>query len=135
VAGRGGRDGDETRDRPRDDDRSVAYWERAPAEAVPPTDLARTDRPGEPPVVARLIVEIRSDGRHTIARGALEDAATGRGVAVEAAGRSPLQLALSLARALVTLPVFGRAAARALLRSPSRPGPNPGDDDPSSRGH
>jgi len=28
----------------------------------------------ELPVVARLVVEIRSDGRHTIARGAAEDA-------------------------------------------------------------
>lgn len=74
----------------------------------------------DPPVVARLVVEIRSDGRLTIARGALEDASTGRGVAIEASGRSPLQLALSLARSLVTLPAFGRSAARALLTGPKR---------------
>jgi hypothetical protein len=72
-------------------------------------------RDSEPPIVARLVVEIRSDGRTTIARGAMEDAGSGRGVAIEASGRSPLQLALSLARSLVTLPVFGRKA-RALLR-------------------
>ncbi len=73
------------------------------------------DKADDPPVVARLVVEIRSDGRRTIARGAMEDV-TGHGVAIEASGRTPLQLALSLARTMVTLPAFGRAAARALLR-------------------
>ncbi len=96
-----------------------------------PVDIERAR--GEPPVVARLVVEIRSDGSRTIARGAMEDAATGRGVAIEASGRSPLQLALSLARSLVTLPAFGRSA-RALLRgrSPGATGEGrsrpPGDD-------
>lgn len=80
-----------------------------------PSGPTEVTRPDEPPVVARIVVEIRSDGRHTIARGAMEDASTGRGVAIEASGRSPLQLALSLARSLVTLPAFGRSAARALL--------------------
>jgi hypothetical protein len=84
-------------------------------DALAPSRPAEVDRPGEPPVVARLIVEIRSDGRRTIARGAMEDPATGRAVAIEATGRSPFQLALSLARSLVTLPAFGRTAARALL--------------------
>jgi hypothetical protein len=80
-------------------------------------DAEIVERPNasEPPIVARLVVEIRSDGRTTIARGAMEDAGSGRGVAIEASGKSPLQLALSLARSLVTLPVFGRKA-RALLR-------------------
>ena len=73
------------------------------------------EKADDPPVVARLVVEIRSDGRRTIARGAMEDV-TGHGVAIEASGRTPLQLALSLARTMVTLPAFGRAAARALLR-------------------
>lgn len=97
-----------------------------------PPDRAEIERADEPPVVARLVVEIRSDGRHTIARGAMEDAASGQGVAIEASGRSPLQLALSLARALVTLPAFGRTAARALLRSPRR-SPPPEDDGSSGR--
>lgn len=83
--------------------------------AIEPARPVQVERPGEPPVVARIVVEIRSDGSRTIARGAMEDAATGRGVAIEAAGRTPLQLALSLARSLVTLPAFGRGAARALL--------------------
>jgi hypothetical protein len=94
---------------------------RGRAPLVPP-DKAEVVPSDEPPVVARLVVEIRSDGRHTIARGAMEDASTGRGVAIEASGRSPLQLALSLARALVTLPAFGREAARALLRTSRRGG-------------
>jgi hypothetical protein len=70
----------------------------------------------EPPVVARLIVEIRSDGSRTIARGAMEDVATGQRTAVEARGDSPLQLALALARSLTQLPRLGaRSAIRGLL--------------------
>jgi len=114
-----------------------------PVELADPDEIAR-ERPGEPPVVARLVVEIRSDGRMTIARGAMEDSATGRGVAIEASGRTPLQLAFSLARALVTLPAFGRAAARALLRGSPRAeseggggdrsgGPEPGGAGPRGR--
>ena len=72
-----------------------------------------TKAPGElqeePPVVARLVVEIRSDGSRTIARGALEDAQHGEKVAIEAHGDSPLQLAIALARSLTQLP-------RAMLR-------------------
>ena len=60
----------------------------------------------EPPVVARTIVEIRSDGSRTIARGALEDVATGQRVAIEAKGGTPFQLALSLVRSLAQLPRF-----------------------------
>jgi hypothetical protein len=70
----------------------------------------------EPPVVARLIVEIRSDGSRTIARGAMEDVATGQRTAIEARGDSPLQLALALARSLTQLPRLGaRSAIRGLL--------------------
>jgi hypothetical protein len=60
----------------------------------------------EPPVVARMIVEIRSDGSRTIARGALEDVATGQRAAIEAKGGTPFQLALSLVRSLGQLPRF-----------------------------
>ncbi len=67
-----------------------------------------TQAPGElqeePPIVARLVVEIRSDGSRTIARGALEDAHNGEKVALEARGDSPLQLAIALARSLTQLP-------------------------------
>jgi len=66
----------------------------------------------EPPVVARLIVEIRSDGSRTIARGAIEDVVTGQRTAIEARGTSPLSLALSLAKTMTMLPRF---AVRGLL--------------------
>jgi hypothetical protein len=74
-------------------------------------------REDEPPVVARLVVEIRSDGSRTIARGALEDTTRGDRVAVEARGDSPWQLALALARALTAGPRLARSATRGLLRS------------------
>lgn len=67
-----------------------------------------------PPVVARLVVEIRSDGRRTIARGALEDVTADQRVAIEARGTTPLSLATSLARSIFSLP----ALTRKLLRRP-----------------
>lgn len=67
-------------------------------------------------MVARLVVEIRSDGRRTIARGAMEDVDSGQRVAVEARGTTPLALAMSLARAMFSAPALGRTAVRALLR-------------------
>ena len=73
------------------------------------------ERPGEPPIVARLVIEIRSDGSHTIARGAMEDALSGQKVAVEASGTTPLALALSLAKSIVATPVLARQAFRALV--------------------
>jgi hypothetical protein len=75
------------------------------------------------PVVARLVVEIRSDGRRTIARGALQDALAGETVAVEAKGGTPLQLALSLARSMLRVPALARAAGRALLTTRRRGSP------------
>jgi len=72
-------------------------------------------------VVARLVVEVRSDGTRTIARGALEDVTTGQRTTVEARGESPFALALSLSRALVRLPLFAGQVARSLLGG--RPGP------------
>lgn len=94
-----------TRDADRDSD--------APAELVktPAGELA-----AEPPVVARLVVEIRSDGSRTIARGAVEDVATGQRTTLEARGDSPIQLAIALARTLTQLPRIGaRSAVRGLL--------------------
>jgi|GEM_PF-1857950 len=62
------------------------------------------------PVVARMVIEIRSDGTRTVARGAVEDVRTGDQTAVVARGGSPLALAAdltrSLARTLVSLPGF-----------------------------
>jgi hypothetical protein len=74
-----------------------------------------TEPADEPPVVARMVVEIRSDGRRTIARGALEDAELGQRLAIKAEGATPLELALALGKALWQAPSFARSAARALL--------------------
>lgn len=67
------------------------------------------------PVVARLMVEIRSDGSRTVARGAMEDMMSGEKVAIEARGSTPMSLALGLAKSMMRGRVFARTAARALL--------------------
>lgn len=74
----------------------------------------------EPPVVARLVVEIRSDGSRTIARGALEDLQSGERVQVHAEGGSPLQLAAQLAKAIFSTPSIARRAVRKLLGPPRK---------------
>jgi hypothetical protein len=76
------------------------------------TDLASAD---EPPVVARLVVEIRSDGNRTVARGALEDAQLGERTSLEVKSGTPFQLVLSLVNALFHLPAFASSVAQALL--------------------
>ncbi len=68
--------------------------------------VALTKASDELPVVARLVVEVRSDGSRTIARGALE--AEGRAVQLEARGGTPAQLARSLSRALLAAPMLLR---------------------------
>jgi hypothetical protein len=80
------------------------------------TEKAVVPDPGELPVVARLMVEIRSDGSYTVARGAMEDMASGQKVAVEATGSNPLALALSLAKSIAGTPFLARQAFRALMR-------------------
>ncbi len=82
-----------------------------------PAGAEVAEPPAEPPVVARLIVEIRSDGSRTIARGAVEDVEAGQRTAVKVEGTTPLALALSLAKALFLMPALARDAARALLQS------------------
>lgn len=67
-----------------------------------------------PPVVARMVVEIRSDGTRTIARGAVEDVATGQRVSVQANALTPAQLSASLARALLRTPGLLSAALPSL---------------------
>jgi hypothetical protein len=84
---------------------------------VPPGDPTKA---AEPPVVARLVVEIRSDGTRTIARGALQDAGLGHEVAVQAEGTTPLALALDLVKSMVKAPFLARSFARALLRPKRR---------------
>jgi hypothetical protein len=59
------------------------------------------------------MVEIRSDGSRTIARGALNDLRTGESAQVHAEGRTPGDLMMSLAGSLLSLPAtFGQAIFR-----------------------
>jgi hypothetical protein len=76
------------------------------------------------PIVARMVVEIRSDGTRTIARGAIEDRLQNHQVGVEASADSPLELARALAKLLVSAPLSGML--RGKLPSPD-PGPDRGD--------
>jgi hypothetical protein len=75
----------------------------------------------EPPVVARLVIEIRSDGTRTVARGLAEDVARGERIQVEAEGNSPLQLALSLLRSLKDVPALARSFSRGFLPGRKKP--------------
>lgn len=80
----------------------------------------------EPPVVAQLMVEIRSDGSRTIARGALNDLRTGESAQVHAEGRTPGDLMLSLAGSLLSLPAslgqaFFRRSHAPELKQDSKP--------------
>ena len=89
-------------------------------EAMTPRATTEVEPTADPdadlPVVARMVIEIRSDGRRTIARGAVEDRASGQRVAIEARGDSPMALAAALARSLFRLPALGaRRAVRGLL--------------------
>jgi hypothetical protein len=78
----------------------------------------------EPPVVARIVVEVRTDGSSTIARGMLRDFISSETHAIEARGSTPAALAVSLATKLLELPAFGRA-----LRSTLKPLVPPAPDD------
>jgi hypothetical protein len=85
---------------------------RGKIEKLPRSEVeARKD----PPVVARLVLEIRSDGTRTVARGMAEDVARGERVVVDAAGATPLQLVFSLLRSLADVPALGRSFAGGLL--------------------
>lgn len=99
----------------------------APHDDEPQRDLVATPgakgaiaKDDEPPVVARMVIEIRSDGTRTIARGAAEDALTGEKVAIEVAGSTPLQLALSLIKTMATVPALARSAVKALRATPKK---------------
>jgi hypothetical protein len=100
--------------------RDTRLHQEAAAAADPPLP-ARVAPPGLPvvqpelPLVARLMVELRSDGTHTVARGAVEDTTTGERTALEVRGTTPLSLMIALARTLPQLPGLARRAARALL--------------------
>lgn len=84
---------------------------------LPPANVPLAD---EPPVVARLVVEIRSDGHRTVARGSLEEAELGKRTSIQVEGATPSQLLLSLVSALFHLPAFAGSVAHALLAGRSQ---------------
>jgi len=86
----------------------------ASPDGAPRTELTEAD--AELPVVARIVVEVRSNGTRTLARGAMEDAASQTRVAIEAAGGTPWELALALARSIATAPWLPRGVALTSLR-------------------
>jgi hypothetical protein len=90
------------------------------------TNDAIEEKGPEPPVVARLMVEIRSDGTRTIARGGLEDVVNGERVAIQAEGSTPTQLAGALAKSLLSMPILAAQAVRAMKRGEGSP-PDDGD--------
>jgi hypothetical protein len=65
-----------------------------------------------PPVVARMVVEIRSDGTRTIARGALEDLQSGERISLEANATTPLALARELTKTLLKTPALASNMAK-----------------------
>ncbi len=67
--------------------------------------MQRAEQGEDLPVVARLVIEIRSDGTRTVARGALEQADLDERIGIEARGGSPAALAADLLRAIVSLPL------------------------------
>jgi hypothetical protein len=69
----------------------------------------------ELPVVARMVVEIRSDGTRTMARGAFEDLQSGEKMELKAEGASPLLLIASLLNSLRSVPALVKDAASKLL--------------------
>jgi hypothetical protein len=85
---------------------------------MPP--ITSTTLVDEPPVVARLVVEIRSDGKRTIARGSFEEAQRGEHASITVEGTTPAQLALSLMRALLQMPAFAGSIVQTLLAGRSK---------------
>jgi hypothetical protein len=88
--------------------------ERRVAPRAPDAIAAEDDLP----VVARLVVELRSDGVRTVARGAMVDAESGEKVGVEIRAGSVLELAGSLAKSLMSLPLMLFKARRRRDRTP-----------------
>jgi hypothetical protein len=78
---------------------------------------ALTEESDLPPVVARMVIEIRSDGTRTLARGAIEDRLRGETVQLKLESGSPLALAKQLAETLLGTPGSARKALTAALTS------------------
>lgn len=90
------------------------FAERSKITQLPKDDLV--EEQGLPPVVARMVVEIRSDGSRTIARGALEDLQNGERVSLQADAATPIALAAQLSKALLQMPSLARTLTEGAAR-------------------
>lgn len=87
-----------------------------------------------PPVVARIVVEVRSDGTRTVARGGMEDRVTGQKVALQAEAATPLELSRLLLRSIIDMPrqmlrdALGGGRLRDRVGRALRGLPGPGDE-------
>ncbi len=76
------------------------------------------------PVVARLMIEVRSDGIRTSARGAFEDLQNDEQTAIELPPMTPLELSAALSATLTKVlaesPGLARYALRSLVPAPLR---------------
>ena len=88
------------------------------ASSAPHASSAPLATDDELPVVARMVIEIRSDGRRTVARGAIQDTAGGEHVAIDARGSSPMELAGTLAKSIFAIPRSARQSLRAQASVP-----------------
>lgn len=90
---------------------------RASREAITKKTSDALESEGDlPPVVARMVIEIRSDGTKTIARGALEDLVAGERIALQADAATPAALARELTKALLSTPVLAGTLAKEALK-------------------
>lgn len=96
------------------------FAERTKIEKSPVDPLVEEE--GLPPVVARMVVEIRSDGTRTIARGALEDLQNGERVSLQAGAGSPIELATQLTKALSDIPILAKGLAGGAAKDLARLG-------------
>lgn len=88
--------------------------ERSKITQLPKDELV--EEQGLPPIVARMVVEIRSDGSRTVARGALEDLQSGERVSLQADAATPMALAAQLSKALVQMPSLARSITEGAAR-------------------
>lgn len=94
---------------------------KRPLTAPPAAAAHNLEKPGDPPVVARMMIEIRSDGSRTIARGAIEEVVSGEKIALEAHGTTPMALAANLTKSLLSAPLLAAQLFSRAAENPDRP--------------
>jgi len=85
-------------------------------DGLAPRESSEVTGDTELPIVARLIVEVRSDGSRTIARGLIEDATTGQRTQLAVSGGAPVALLATVLGAGRTFASLAWRAARKATR-------------------